>query len=195
MVLITVAECIQQLPHAAPDLQTRVSCSTQTWCRDRGVYPHLPMAQLSHDQFWQSIFKKWKFNFENNLRVKQQFSPQMSNYTQQTFRLGTVWGQTGGLPRPSLRTFPGWENCAYVVRGDRRPGPGPRPCPSLPFTFRCSEEPENAFRMRGPEIRAAQCGRTVSTLLNPAVPSRVCSEFDAMAGQAFTLPPELFARC
>jgi len=43
------------------------------------------MAQLSHDQFWRSIFKKWKFNFENNLRVKQQFSPQMSNYTQQHF--------------------------------------------------------------------------------------------------------------
>ena len=36
-----------------------------------GIYPYLPMAQLSHDQFLGSTFQKWKFNFENNLRVKQ----------------------------------------------------------------------------------------------------------------------------
>jgi len=42
----------------------------------------------------------------------------MSNYTQQKFRFGTVWGQTGGTtPWPSLRTYPGWGNCAYVARG------------------------------------------------------------------------------
>jgi len=47
-------------------------------------------------------YLKWKFNFENNLRIKQQFSPQMSNYTQQKFRTGADYGED---PRPFLRTL------------------------------------------------------------------------------------------
>jgi len=35
--------------------------------------------------------------------------PQMSSYTQQKFRLGTVWGQIGGTtPLALLKTSPGW---------------------------------------------------------------------------------------
>ena len=42
----------------------------------------------------------------------------MSNYTQQKFCLGTVWGKTEGTnPWPSLRTSPGRGDCAYVARG------------------------------------------------------------------------------
>jgi len=35
-----------------------------------GVSPYLPMVQLSQDQFGEYFLKR-KFNFENNLRVKQ----------------------------------------------------------------------------------------------------------------------------
>jgi len=64
--------------------------------KGRGVCLYLPMAQLSHDQFWGLLFKNE--NFENNLRVKQHISLQMSSCTQQKFRLGTVWGQSGDDP-------------------------------------------------------------------------------------------------
>jgi len=45
----------------------------------------------------------------------------MSNYLNKNFvgdRVGKDWGTTLW---PSIRTSPGWGNCAYVARGDRRP--------------------------------------------------------------------------
>jgi len=44
------------------------------------------MVQLNHGQFLGSTFLKWKYNSENNLRVKQQLSPQMSNDTCRVLR-------------------------------------------------------------------------------------------------------------
>jgi len=66
--------------------------------KGRGVCLYLPMAQLSHDQFWGLLFKNE--NFENNLRVKH-FSLQMSLYsTKISFgdRVGAKWGRPPGSP-------------------------------------------------------------------------------------------------
>jgi len=41
----------------------------------------------------------------------------MSNYTQQKFRLGTVWGQSGDDPLALPLNFPWLGDCAYVARG------------------------------------------------------------------------------
>jgi len=74
----------------------------------------IPMAQLSHDQFWGSILLM-EIQFWKSFISKTPFSPQMSNYTREKFCLATVWGQTGGRPpRPSLRTSPGWGVIAPV---------------------------------------------------------------------------------
>ena len=44
---------------------------------------------------------------------------QMSNYTQQKFHLGTVWGQTGDDPLALPQNFPWLEDyaAAYIARG------------------------------------------------------------------------------
>jgi len=41
----------------------------------------------------------------------------MSNYTQQKFCFGTVWGADWGTTSgPPLEIPPGWGNCAYISR-------------------------------------------------------------------------------
>jgi len=82
----------------------------------RGVYPYLPMAQLS--QFWGVLFKKWKFSFEDNLRLKQHnFHRRCTMILNVNFVRGPYGEDCGTIPWPSLRTSSGWGNCAYVARG------------------------------------------------------------------------------
>jgi len=91
-----------------------------------GVSPYLPMAQLSRDQFWGVLFKiTWKFNFENNLQVKQHnFHRRCPIILNKNFVWGPCEADWEYYPWPSLRTSPGrgGGNCAYVARGIVAPG-------------------------------------------------------------------------
>ena len=84
--------------------------------QSRGVYPYLPMAQLSHDQFLGSTFQKWKFNFENNLRVKQHdFHRRCPFILNKNFVWGPCGDRLGDDPMALHQNIPWLGNCAYVA--------------------------------------------------------------------------------
>jgi len=68
-------------------------------------------------------FLKWKFNFNNNLQVKQhKFHHRCPIILNKNFVWGLCGGRLGGRPPgPTLELPLVGGNCAYVARGDRRP--------------------------------------------------------------------------
>jgi len=67
---------------------------------------------------WGVLFLKWKFSFENNLRIKQHnFHRRCPIVLSKNFVCGPCEGRLGTIPGPALKLPPVEVNYAYVARG------------------------------------------------------------------------------
>ena len=102
---------VTKMSDSSVALVVHVFCNKRSM--DRGIYLSLPMAQLSHDQFWGVLVEKWKFTFENNFQVKQHnFHSSCPIIVNENFVWGPFGEDWGGPPGLSLELPVVGRNCA-----------------------------------------------------------------------------------